>query len=774
MRAACIRQPCGAAAGLSPAWLVLAMAPDSGPCPDGQLLKLLPVDPRDRGTQRCRLGPAALRSLGARLGSPLRISLADGGCCLCTAWPRRDGADGFVQLDPQCASPGAAAAVAAAGRLRLDRLQPVPCPPLRRLAVWPELRPQAGAPSPAAVLEVAHELLRHRPVSRGHVLATAPGVPGPVAALHVVGGTPDPEPAGWVTPHTRITLGDKPPPQVQPPGEVALGGLSETADSLRELLLLPLRYPLALSALGLAVPRGVLLAGPPGVGKTQLVRAVAREAGAELLAVSAPALQGSRPGETEENVRRVFQRAQELASRGPSLLFLDEVDALCPRRATSQRAPEGRVVAQVLTLLDGIHSDREVVVVGATNRPDELDPALRRPGRFDREVVIGAPTLKQREAILRAITSKMPIASHIDLGLLAEMTVGYVGADLTALCREAAMCALLRNEKNQNSPKIEETDFLEAFKKIQPSSFRSSIGRMDVKPVGWEQIGGLEDVKLKLKQCVEWPLKFPQEFVRMGLTQPKGLLLYGPPGCAKTTLVRALATSCHCSFVSVSGADLFSPFVGDSEKVLSQVFRQARANTPALVFLDEIDSVLGSRSVGTLGCDARERVLSALLNELDGVGVRTVERRGSKSNQQECQEILHRSVMIVVATNRPEVLDDALLRPGRLDAMIYVPPPDQQGRLSILKVCTNNMPVGPDVSLENLAAETCFFSGADLRNLCKEAALFALQENGLEATTVKQEHFVQSLKTVKPSLSVKDLTFYENLFKKRLPNLENH
>nr|XP_021500746.1 spermatogenesis-associated protein 5-like protein 1 isoform X2 [Meriones unguiculatus] len=697
------------------------MAPDSGPCPDGQLLKLLPVDPRDRGTQRCRLGPAALRSLGARLGSPLRISLADGGCCLCTAWPRRDGADGFVQLDPQCASPGAAAAVAAAGRLRLDRLQPVPCPPLRRLAVWPELRPQAGAPSPAAVLEVAHELLRHRPVSRGHVLATAPGVPGPVAALHVVGGTPDPEPAGWVTPHTRITLGDKPPPQVQPPGEVALGGLSETADSLRELLLLPLRYPLALSALGLAVPRGVLLAGPPGVGKTQLVRAVAREAGAELLAVSAPALQGSRPGETEENVRRVFQRAQELASRGPSLLFLDEVDALCPRRATSQRAPEGRVVAQVLTLLDGIHSDREVVVVGATNRPDELDPALRRPGRFDREVVIGAPTLKQREAILRAITSKMPIASHIDLGLLAEMTVGYVGADLTALCREAAMCALLRNEK-----------------------------------------------------CVEWPLKFPQEFVRMGLTQPKGLLLYGPPGCAKTTLVRALATSCHCSFVSVSGADLFSPFVGDSEKVLSQVFRQARANTPALVFLDEIDSVLGSRSVGTLGCDARERVLSALLNELDGVGVRTVERRGSKSNQQECQEILHRSVMIVVATNRPEVLDDALLRPGRLDAMIYVPPPDQQGRLSILKVCTNNMPVGPDVSLENLAAETCFFSGADLRNLCKEAALFALQENGLEATTVKQEHFVQSLKTVKPSLSVKDLTFYENLFKKRLPNLENH
>lgn len=323
------------------------------------------------------------------------------------------------------------------------------------------------------------------------------------------------------------------------------------------------------------------------------------------------------------------------------------------------------------------------------------------------------------------------------------------------------------SRKHQGSPAIEGADFHAAFKKIQPSSFRSAIGLLDVRPVDWEEIGGLEDVKLKLKQSIEWPLRFPQAFARMGLKPPRGLLLHGPPGCAKTTLVRALATSCHCAFVSLSGAELFSPFVGDSEKALAQVFRQARANTPAIVFLDEIDSVAGWRSAGgRAGCEVQERVLSVLLTELDGVGLRAAERRGSGSGQAEFEEVLNQNVMVVAATNRPEVLDDALLRPGRLDRVLYIPPPDQKGRLSILQVCTKNMPLAPDVSLESLAAETRFFSGADLRNLCREAALLALQEDGLDAAVVRPEHFLRSLGPVRPSLRHTDLTPYENLFKR--------
>ncbi|XP_050165921.1 ribosome biogenesis protein SPATA5L1 isoform X1 [Myiozetetes cayanensis] len=753
-------------------------------------LKLLPPDPGDEGTQRCRLGPAALSRLGARLGAPLRISLP-GGCCVCTAWPRHDLADGFVQADPTCSTAGLAPRALRGLSLGVRQLQLLPHRQLGKAAVRVVLGSAALKKStPRAVLqETIRELLRNVYVLPRYVVTVAPSPENPVVHVEILSADSLAEEAGLITPQTSIKIKEVITLEwyrhlSESSAKTSVAGLDDVGKSLKEMIDLPLRFPKTFKKLGLSVPRGVLLIGPPGVGKTLLVKAVAEEVGAFLFGVSGPALHGSRPGEGEENLRRVFEKGREMSQEGPTILFFDEIDSLCPKRGSSNNAPEDRIVAQLLTLLDGVRSEGKMVIVAATNRPDALDPALRRPGRFDREVIIGTPTVTQRRSILQLLTFNMPISADVDVAELAEMTPGYVGADLTALCREAALQAVSHSslDSAETETRINMGDFQEAFKKIQPSSFRSAVGLTECKPVTWEQIGGLEDVKLKLKQSVEWPMKFPQAFARMGLSHPKGILLYGPSGCAKTTLVRAVATSCHCSFLSVSGADLFSPYVGDSEKILSQVFRQARANTPAIIFLDEIDSILGSRSYGRSGRGVSERVLSVLLNELDGVGLKVTERRGGKlqlegqcqeqsdeeERKLEFQETLNKDFMVVAATNRPDMLDDALLRPGRLDKMIYIPPPDLKGRLSILKICTEKIPLDTDVSLQDVAALTDLFSGADIENLCKEAALLALQENGLEATAVKHEHFVKSLKTVKPSLNIQDLEFYEKFYNQEL------
>ncbi|NXM77114.1 SPA5L protein, partial [Serilophus lunatus] len=752
-------------------------------------LRLLPPDPADEGTQRCRLGPAALSSLGARLGAPLRISLPTG-CCVCTAWPRHDLSDGFLQADLTCGTAGVAERPLRGLSVQLRRLRLLPHRPLRRAALRVVLRSAAlKKATPRAVLqETIRELLRNVYVLPRYVVTVPPSLENPVVCVEILSADALEEEAGLITPQTSLKIKEVVTLEwyrhlSEDAAKLSVAGLDDVGRTLKEVIDLPLRFPKTFKKLGLSVPNGVLLIGPPGVGKTLLVKAVAKELGAYLFGVSGPALHGSRPGEGEENLRRVFEKGREMSYEGPTILFFDEIDSLCPKRGRSNNAPEDRIVAQLLTLLDGVGSEGRMVIVAATNRPDALDPALRRPGRFDREVIIGSPTVTERRSILQLLTSAMPLSTDVDLAKLAEMTPGYVGADLTALCREAAMQALSHSslDSSETETVINMGDFQEAFKKIQPSSFRTAVGLTECKPVTWEQIGGLEDVKLKLKQSVEWPMKFPQAFARMGLSHPKGILLYGPSGCAKTTLVKAVATSCHCSFLSVSGADLFSPYVGDSEKILSQVFRQARANTPAIIFLDEIDSILGSRSLSRAGHGVSERVLSVLLNELDGVGLKVTERRGGKlqleaqcqeqsdeEQKLECQETLNKDFMVVAATNRPDMLDDALLRPGRLDKMIYIPPPDLKGRLSILKICTEKIPLDTDVSLQDVAALTDLFSGADIENLCKEAALLALQENGLEATAVKQEHFVKSLKTVKPSLNIKDLEFYEKFYNREL------
>jgi transitional endoplasmic reticulum ATPase len=556
-----------------------------------------------------------------------------------------------------------------------------------------------------------------------------------------------------ITPRTRLIIHSKAMQEKVLKTTVTyedIGGLHEQIQRIREMIELPLRYPELFQKLGIEPPKGVLLYGPPGCGKTLLAKAVATEAEANFILVNGPEIMNKYYGESEARLREIFRKAEENA---PSIIFIDEIDAIAPKRSEVTGEVEKRVVAQLLALMDGLESRGQVIVIGATNRPNALDPALRRPGRFDREIEIGIPDRNARREILQIHTRGMPLAEDVDLDRLAEITRGYTGADLAALCREAAMKAIRRIlpsidfSEERIPPEILDKlvvamkDFLDAFREITPTALREI--EVEIPNVRWEDIGGLEDVKRQLVEAIEWPLKYPERFDRIGIKPPKGILLYGPPGCGKTMLAKAVATEAEANFISVKGPEIFNKWVGESEKAVREIFRKARQAAPCIIFFDEIESVVTRKDLIEDSSGVSSRVTSQILAEMDGIEELT-------------------DVIVIGATNRPDLLDPAILRPGRFDKLIYVPPPDEKSRHQILKIYTRRMPLAPDVSLKELAMRTEMCSGADLAALCREAAMNALRRN-LDAEYVTRQDFEQALEIVKPSITPQLLKEYEQM-----------
>ncbi|WP_297521194.1 CDC48 family AAA ATPase [Thermococcus sp.] len=609
-----------------------------------------------------------------------------------------------------------------------------------------------------------------------------------------------------------------------------IGGLSDAIQKIREMVELPLKHPELFERLGIEPPKGVLLYGPPGTGKTLLAKAVANEANAHFIAINGPEIMSKFYGESEERLREIFKEAEDNA---PAIIFIDEIDAIAPKREEVVGEVEKRVVSQLLTLMDGLKSRGKVIVIGATNRPDAIDPALRRPGRFDREIEVGVPDKGGRKEILQIHTRSMPLEPDYDkaavlkvleelkkrgspnsgkleglieavknardeneikdalkkeselyaevrarlidrmLEEIAEVTHGFVGADLAALAREAAMVVLRRlikegkvSPEHERIPpevlqelRVRKSDFYEALKMVEPSALREVL--IEIPNVRWDDIGGLENIKEELREAVEWPLKYPKAFQRLGIEPPRGILLYGPPGTGKTLLAKAVANESSANFIGIRGPEVLSKWVGESEKRVREIFRKARQAAPTVIFIDEIDAIAPAR--GAEGNHVTDRLINQLLTEMDGI-----ERNSG--------------VVVIAATNRPDILDPALLRPGRFDRLILVPAPDEKVRLEILKVHTRRVPLAEDVDLRELAKKTEGYSGADLEALVREAALTAMRrimaelpaqaveeesEEFLERLKVSKRDFEAALKKVRPSITPYMVEYYRNFEENR-------
>jgi len=535
-----------------------------------------------------------------------------------------------------------------------------------------------------------------------------------------------------------------------------IGGLKDAIYKIREMVELPLKHPELFERLGINPPKGVLLYGPPGCGKTLLAKAVANETDSNFYLINGPEIMSKYYGESEKHLRDIFEKAEKDA---PSIIFIDEIDSIAPKRESVGGDVERRVVSQLLTLMDGLKGRGQVIVIAATNRPNDIDPALRRPGRFDREISIGVPNKSGRKEILQIHTRGMPLGNDVNLDEIAEVTRGFTGADIEVLCKEAALKSMRRILPDIENVEgkipsdilkkliIVRDDFVAAMAEVEPSAMREVI--IETPKTKWEDIGGLEEAKQELIEAVEWPLKHEKSFRRIGIEPPKGVLLYGPPGCGKTLLARAAANESGANFIAVKGPEIFSKWVGESEKAIRKIFKKAKQVAPCIIFFDEIDSIAPKRGIYG-GSHVTETVVNQILAEMDGI------------------EKLEK-VIVLGATNRPDIIDPALLRPGRFDRFIYIKMPDKEQRKKIFNIHTKKMPLDKDVKIDELAEKTEGYSGADIASICREAGMIALRED-INAKKVKMKHFKKAMEKVKKSISdkeLKDFERYENDFSKR-------
>jgi len=704
---------------------------------------------RDVGRGIARIDPKVVQDLGLTSGDVVQITGKRKTNALC--WPahEQDYGKGIVRIDGYLRNN---AGVSIDDKVTIRKIDAKIAERLT-LAPTEPLRIVGGE-------EYLSQLLEGRVLSRGDFVPI--NIMGRTVNLVVTNTSPSAE-AVIVTEGTEVLVGEQVKEPIRAIPRISyedIGGLRPVIQKIREMIELPLRHPELFERLGVEAPKGVLLHGPPGTGKTLLARAVASETNANFLSIGGPEIMSKYYGESEERLREVFKEAQENA---PSIIFIDEIDSIAPKREEVTGEVEKRVTSQLLSLMDGLQSRGKVVVIGATNRPNAIDPALRRPGRFDREIEIGVPDRDGRLEVLEIHTRGMPLAEDVDLKKLADVTHGFVGADLEALAKEAAIRALRRilpeiNLEAQSIPGdilnkiiVKMSDFLDALKEIEPSAMREVL--VEIPDVSWDQIGGLEDVKEELREAVEWPLKYPDLFAQLNASPPKGLLLYGPPGTGKTLLAKAVAHESESNFISVKGPELLNKFVGESEKAVREVFRKARQASPCIIFFDEIDSVAPVRGSGGGETHVTERVISQFLTEMDGL-----------------EEL--RNVVIIAATNRPDIIDSALLRPGRFDRLLFVPPPDLEARRQIVRIHTRKTPLAEDVNLDEIARRTDGYTGADIASVANTAVMLALREHISKAKDpedakkrakslrVGKRHFDEALQKIKP-MSSAELKMYE-------------